>query len=145
MQTRYFALFIGIIYLLVGVAGFFSALATDPDGGRDLAVDASYHHLFGLFPVNVLHNIVHLLIGVAGVVAYRSFSDARLFSRALAVIYAVLAVFGLIPGLNTLFGLVPLYSHDIWLHAVTALAAAYFGWFAPAPQRGERHSSIAAR
>jgi hypothetical protein len=47
-----------------------------------------------------------------------------------AIIYAVLAVMGIIPGLNTTFGLIPLYGHDIWLHAVIAIAAAYFGFVA---------------
>jgi hypothetical protein len=37
-------------------------------------------------------------------------------------------VLGLVPGLNTVFGLVPIHGHDVWLHAGTALAAAYFGW-----------------
>ena len=39
---------------------------------------------------------------------------------------------GFFPGLRTTFGLIPIFGHDIWLHAVSALAAAYFGWMAPA-------------
>ena len=35
---------------------------------------------------------------------------------------------GLIPGLNTTFGLIPIFGNDVWLHALTALIAAYFGW-----------------
>jgi len=185
MQTRYFALVYGIIFLLVGIAGFVPALVTGPEGpapgvaevpeapeapgaapeapdavpqapeaapeapdaapaapeaapaapettdGGDMADEAMEHgRLFGLFPVNAVHNIVHLAFGVWGVVAYRAFSSARLYARAVAVIYAILAVMGLIPALNTLFGLVPLYGHDIWLHAVLAVIAAYFGWVA---------------
>jgi hypothetical protein len=37
-------------------------------------------------------------------------------------------VAGLVPGLNTMFGLVPLFGNDIWLHALLAGIAAYFGW-----------------
>jgi hypothetical protein len=37
-------------------------------------------------------------------------------------------VMGMVPGLNTVFGLLPLHSHDVWLHAGTAAIAAYFGW-----------------
>jgi hypothetical protein len=51
-----------------------------------------------------------------------------MFARALAILYGLLAVLGLIPGLNTLFGMVPLHGHDVWLHAGTAMIAAYFGW-----------------
>ena len=35
---------------------------------------------------------------------------------------------GLIPGLNTVFGLIPLHGHDVWLHLILAAAAGYFGW-----------------
>jgi hypothetical protein len=38
---------------------------------------------------------------------------------------------GLIPNANTMFGLVPLYGHDVWLHAVLAIIAAYFGFVRP--------------
>ena len=58
---------------------------------------------------------------------------ARLYARGVAVIYALLAVMGLIPGLNTTFSLVPIYGHDAWLHALLAIVAAYFG-FAAAPE-----------
>lgn len=91
---------------------------------------AGYGYLMGLFPVNVLHNIVHLVIGIWGILAYRSFGASRLFSRALAIIYLLLAVMGLIPTLNmnTTFGLVPIFGLDVGLHLVTALIAAFFGW-----------------
>ena len=84
----------------------------------------------GLFPVNVLHNIVHILFGLWGLMAARSYGGARGYFRAVAIIYAVLTVMGLIDGLNTTFGLIPLYGNDVWLHALLALVAAYFGFMA---------------
>ncbi len=137
MNTRTFALVAGIIYLLVGVAGFIPALG-DERNSPDLTVDSLYFDLLWLFPVNILHNLVHLLIGALGVLAARSFDAARRYSQALAVVYAVLAVMGLIDAgnLHTTFELIPLFSHDIWLHALTAAVAAYFG-FGPVPsERG---------
>jgi len=169
MPTRYFALIYGIVFLLVGIAGFVPALLTGPEIGApeapgvseapeapdtaqapepeapapeapeapapatpdaaDEAMGAMAHdRLFGLFPVNAVHNLVHVVFGIWGLVAFRAFFQARLYARAVAIIYAVLAVAGLIPGLNTLWGLVPLYGHDVWLHAVLAIIAAYFGW-----------------
>ena len=133
MKTRYFALVAGIVYLLVGIVGFVPGVLSPPgvmtpDDGHGLAVVALQGRLMGLFPVNVLHDLVHLLIGIWGIVAYYSFERARLFARALAIIYALFAMMGLIPRLDTVFGLVPLYGHDVWLHAITALVAAYFGW-----------------
>jgi hypothetical protein len=84
--------------------------------------------LLGLFPINILHNIVHLAIGLWGVLSYRSYGGARTYARGLVVLYALLAIMGLVPGLNTTFDLIPIFGHDVWLHALTALAAAYFGF-----------------
>lgn len=139
MTIRYFALAYGIVFLLVGIAGFIPGLVTEPGPGAppDAATDG---RLLGLFPINALHNLVHIAFGIWGLAAYRALSQARLYARSVAVIYAVLAIMGLIPVLNTTFGIVPLYGHNIWLHAVLALIAAYFGWVArpggePATQR----------
>jgi hypothetical protein len=129
-MTRYFALIAGIIYALVGLLGFvpgthpMPATATPPD----LAVDMGYGYLLGLFPINVLHNLVHLAIGIWGIVAYRSYAGSKTFARGLAIFYGLLAIMGLIPVLNTTFGLIPIFGNDVWLHAVTALLAAYFGF-----------------
>jgi hypothetical protein len=136
MAVRYFALVGGIIYALVGIAGLFpAALQPPPPGAPVLTVDTLYGYLLGLFPVNVLHSLVHLALGLWGIAAYRSFTGSRGYARGLAWIYGVLTVMGLIPMLNTTFGLIPLFGHDIWLHAGTALIAAYFGYMAPGPAR----------
>lgn len=135
-SVRYFALIFGIVYTLVGLLGFLPALLqAPPPTAPDLAVDTLYGYLMGLFPVNILHTLVHLLLGIWGIIAYRSFDSSRIYARSLAIIFAILAIMGLIPGLNTTFGLIPLFSHDIWLHAASALLAAYFGWVAPANER----------
>ena len=130
MGIRYFAIAAGMVYALVGLLGFVPGINVDgPPDAPTLAIDSFYGYLLGLFPVNLLHNVVHLAIGAWGIVAYsRGIPGSRAFARGLAILYGVLTILGLIPGLNTLFGLVPLYGHDVWLHAVTAAAAAYFGW-----------------
>lgn len=131
MQTRYFAFVLGIIYIVIGLAGFVSGMKIAPPGGHPIAVKAEYGVLFGLFPVNIIDNYVHLVFGVWGVVAYRSFEGSRSFARISAILFAILTVCGLIPGLNTIFGILPLYGQDIWLHALSAIAAAWFGFGAP--------------
>ncbi len=133
MQTRYFALGLGVVYVLVGVLGFVPG-QDPPADAPALSLDSLYKYLLGLFPVNILHTFVHLLVGLAGIAAYRRYADARLFARTIAVVFALLTVMGLIPGLKDTFGLIPLFGHDVWLHALTALAGAYFGWVA-APER----------
>jgi hypothetical protein len=97
-------------------------------GHPDLAVDAMYGDALGIFPVNLLHTLVHLAFGIWGLVAYRSWNAARGYAKAVAIVYAAFVVMGLIPGLNTTFGLVPLFGNDIWLHVLLALPAAYFGF-----------------
>jgi hypothetical protein len=134
MATRYFALVYGIVFLLAGIAGFIPGLKTPMDMDVHLAIDGTSGRLFGLFPVNSLHNIVHLAFGVWGIIAYRTFPASRIYGRSVAIIYAVLTIMGLIPVLNTTFGLIPLYSHDVWLHALLAIVAAYFGFVRPAEE-----------
>jgi uncharacterized membrane protein len=133
METRYFALILGIVYAVVGVLGFIPGVTQPPPSGApDLAVDNGYGYLLGLFPVNVVHNLIHLAVGLWGIVAYRRYTTSRTFAQALAVIFGVLTIMGFFPGLNTTFGLAPLFGHDIWLHALTAIVSAYFGFRRPA-------------
>ncbi len=127
-MIRTFALVFGIIYLLVGILGFIPSLSTHPADAPHLSVESGHGYLLGLFPINILHNVVHLIIGVAGIVASRSLGGARFYAQALAVVYGLLAVLGLIPATNTTFGLIPIHGNDIWLHALSALIAAYFGF-----------------
>ena len=130
MQTRYFALIFGIAYIVAAASGIIPGLLVRSPDLPPITVDALYGRALGLFPVNVLHTLVHLVIGLWGVIAWRTFAQAQLYARSLAIIYGVLTVLGVIPATSTMFGLVPLFGHDIWLHAGTALIAAYFGWIA---------------
>ena len=129
-MIKTFALIFGIIYLLVGILGFIPGLNQSSPDLIPISVDSFYGRLLGLFPVNILHNIVHIAIGAWGIFAARSVGGARVYAQGLAIIYGLLTILGLIPATNTVFGLVPIYGHDIWLHALTAVLAAYFGWVA---------------
>ena len=97
MSTRYFSLVLGIIFLLVGIAGFVPGLLQTPEPAADVEVTQSFGRLMGLFPVNALHNVVHIIFGIWGIAAYRSYTGARGYSKAVAIIYAVLAVMGSFP------------------------------------------------
>ena len=129
MIVRRFALIFGIVFLIVGVGGFIPGLTT-PHTHPDVSVTSGLGLELSLFPVNVLHNIVHLIFGVWGLIASRSTPGARAYGKAVAVIYAVLTVMGFITAakLYTTFGLVPLYGNDIWLHALLAIVGGYFGF-----------------
>jgi hypothetical protein len=131
MNTRAFALLLGIGFGLVGIAGFVPGMTHSiHSDAPPLAVSQGYGLVLGLFPVNILHNVVHLIFGVLGLAAYAGTFAAVSYARLVAVAYGLLTVMGLIPGLNTGFGLVPLYGADVALHAVIAAASAYFGFAA---------------
>lgn len=129
-MIRTFALIFGIVYMLVGILGFVPGLTSHHPDMQPITIDSFYGKILGLFPVNVLHNVVHMAIGAWGILASRSVGGARLFGKGLAIFYGLLAILGLFPATNTLFGLVPIYGHDVWLHALSALIAAYFGFVA---------------
>lgn len=127
---RRFALIFGIVFLLAGIAGFIPGV-TQPHSHPDVMVTAGLGAVLGLFAVNILHNAAHLLFGVWGLIASRSEGAASLYGKVVAISYALLTVMGLVStaNLHTAFGFVPLYGHDVWLHAVLAAVAAYFGFF----------------
>ena len=132
MSVRNFAMVLGVAFLLIGILGFVPpALTNRGMGDHDVHVRAFEGYLLGLFHVNVLHSLVHVLFGVMGILMSRTYDAARSYCRIVAVSYALLAVMGLIPRLNTVFGLIPIHGHDVWLHAVIAAAAAYFGFAGP--------------
>lgn len=126
MRTRTFALVIGIIYLLVGILGLIPGLLA-PAALPGVTVTTLEGNIFGLFSVNLIHTLVHLIIGIWGILAYRSFTASRSYSTSIGVIFLILFIMGLIPGLNTLFGLAPLYGADVWLHLISGIVALYFG------------------
>ena len=129
MNTRTFALVWGIVFLMLAATGLVPGLLHAPGAGHpNLAVDTMYGDALGIFPVNILHTLVHLLFGIWGVLAYRDWDAAKTYAKAVAIIYAVFAVMGLVPGLDTTFGMVPLFGNDVWLHLVLAVPAAYFGF-----------------
>ena len=131
MGSRYFALISGIIYILIGILGFIPSLVVSDPATSALVVEAGAGYLMGLFPINILHNLVHLGVGIWGVASYPSFDRSRLFARGLAIFYGVLAIMGLIPVLQTTFGLIPIFGNDVWLHALTALIAGFVGFMTP--------------
>ena len=115
------ALIFGVVFLLIGVLGLFVENGMSMTASMDGA-----GRLLGLFPVNILHNAVHIAFGAWGLVASRSHTASRSFGRIGAVIYAVLVVVAFID--PTAFGFVPIGGHDIWLHALLAAGLAFIGF-----------------
>jgi len=132
MNIRIFAKLFGVTFLLIGILGFIPGVTTPHvhPGMDDVVVKQGLGALMGLFPVNVLHNLFHGAFGIWGLAASRSSGASSIYAKGVALIYAALSIFGLIPAakLWTTFGLIPLYGNDVWLHIVLAAIAAYFGF-----------------
>ena len=117
--TQKAVLVAGIVFVLVGVAGFLTS-------GSSMESDPSMAPaLLGLFPVNLVHNVVHLALGIWGLLAARSWAGARMYARAAGTLYLLLAVLGLV--VPDGFGLVPIGGADIALHAVLGLGLLVVG------------------
>lgn len=122
------ALVFGIVFLLVGILGLFV------ENGMSMEADMDRSgRLLGLFPVNLLHNLVHLAFGAWGVAASRSHHGSRTYGRVGAAAYGLLVLLAFVS--PTLFGLVPIGGHDIWLHAVLAAGLAVIGFMGPDTNR----------
>lgn len=132
--VQLFTLITGVVYVAIGALGFIPGLVSQPaelPGYVDaVGVQSGYGYLLGIFPINTAHNIVHLVVGGLGILTAIALDSARYYSGLLAVFYGLLAVMGLIPVANTIFGLIPIYGADVFLHAATALLAVYFGFIA---------------
>jgi uncharacterized protein DUF4383 len=111
------ALLVGAVFLLVGLLGFIPGITTDY-GDLSGAGNNSGAELLGIFQVSVLHNIVHLLFGVAGVLLSRTNENSRNYLIGGGVIYLVLWIYGLVIDKDSSANFVPVNSADDWLHFV---------------------------
>ena len=143
MNLRTMARVFGVVFLLVGILGFVPGITQmhttldhpdHPDPGRLVVGGPGHGELLGLFHVNLVHNLIHIAFGIWGLVAAGRLDASRVYFRGVGVIYAVLTVLGLIPAGNiwNTFGLAPIHGHDVWLHAVLAIAGLYLGFAAKA-------------
>jgi hypothetical protein len=113
--VRTAARLVGIVFLVVGVLGFVPGI-TSNFGDMTFAGHMSDAKLLGIFQVSILHNIVHLLFGVAGLALSNTASRAKLYLIVGGVIYLVLWIYGLVIGMDSSANFVPVNSADNWLH-----------------------------
>lgn len=120
------ALVVGAVFLLVGILGFIPGVTTDYDQ-LAFAGEGSEAMLLGIFQVSILHNIVHLLFGVAGVALARTANGAAMFLIVGGVIYLVLWIYGLVIDKDSAANFVPLNTPDDWLHFGLGVAMVALG------------------
>ncbi|WP_255508683.1 DUF4383 domain-containing protein [Micromonospora sp. A202] len=111
---------VGVVFLLVGVLGFIPGITSDFDTIQ-FAGHESEAKLLGLFQVSILHNLVHLAFGVAGLALARTISGARGYLIGGGAIYLVLWLYGLVIDHESGANFVPLNGADNWLHLFLGL------------------------
>jgi hypothetical protein len=112
MNAKMAAIVLGVVFLLVGILGFIPNPLVSPTG---------------LFAVNGMHNLVHIVSGAFLLAGAYTALGARLSLQILGWVYAAVAILGIFSG-NMLLGLVLQNTADVWLHiglAVVLLAAGY--------------------
>ncbi|MET8779577.1 DUF4383 domain-containing protein [Nocardia sp. NPDC050713] len=139
--VRIAAFAVGAVFLLVGILGFIPGVTTDYDS-LDWAGHHSQAKLLGIFQVSILHNIVHLAFGVAGLLASRAANAAAGFLVGGGAIYLVLWLYGLIVDEASDANFVPLNTADNWLHFGLGVAMIALGLTLPRMTTGRRHTGL---
>jgi hypothetical protein len=106
---------VGLTFLLVGILGFIPGITTNYSD-MEFAGKDSGAELLGIFQVSILHNLVHILFGIAGLALARSWDGARTYLIGGGVIYLVLWLYGLFVGAGDDANFVPFNTADDWLH-----------------------------
>jgi hypothetical protein len=132
--VRTAAMLYGVVFLLVGVLGFVPGITTGYDSLR-FAGHSSEALLLGVFQVSILHNLVHLLYGIAGLALARTVSGARAYLRWGGAVYLVLWLYGLLVGQQPQANFVPLNSADDWLHFVLGVTMVGLSFLGREPAR----------
>lgn len=109
------AALVGAVFLLVGILGFIPGITTNFDQMTFVGADSGAE-LLGVFRVNVLHSLVHLAFGLAGLGMARTVRLARSFLLYGGIVYLVLWVYGVLIDLGSAANFVSLNVADNWLH-----------------------------
>jgi archaellum biogenesis protein FlaJ (TadC family) len=117
---------IALVFTLVGVLGFVPGITS----GFDSMTFAGHHsdaRLLGVFEVSVLHNVVHLLFGIVGILMARTAGAAITYLVTGGAIYFVLFLYGLLIDLDSAANFVPVNDADNWLHLALAVGMLALG------------------
>jgi hypothetical protein len=117
------AMLVAATFVLVGVLGFIPGITTHY-GDMSFVGEDSGAKLLGVFQVSILHNLVHLLFGVAGWLLAKTWSGARTYLLGGGVVYLALWLLGLLDGADW----IPANSADNWLHLVLGIGLLGLGF-----------------
>ncbi|MZE78680.1 DUF4383 domain-containing protein [Streptomyces xinghaiensis] len=128
------AVLTGAVFTLVGLLGFIPGITTRY-GGMEFAGPHSSALLFGLFGVSVLHNLVHLAFGAAGLSVARAPRFAKPYLVVGGVLYLLLWVYGVGVHRSTAWNFLGLNGPDNWLHLGLGFGMLTLGSLLGTPRR----------
>lgn len=117
--NRIIATLFGAVYVLVGLLGFFWVNGVPFAGPGD-----GSNAILGIFEVNPLHNIVHLLIGAALLIAGSgTAASARAANSTVGALYLLLGIVGFFLAANhdSPLNFLSLNTPDHFLHLASAV------------------------
>ena len=117
---------VGTVFVLVAILGFIPGVTTNFDR-LSMASTDSEAMLLGVFQVSVLHNLVHLALGIAGLAMARTSASARTFLVGGGIIYLALWLYGLLIDKGSAANFVPVNLADDWLHFALGAAMVALG------------------
>ena len=117
--AQVFALTFGVVYLLVGIVGF---AVTGFDGFAAKSFDEKL--LF--FPLNPLHNLVHIAIGGLWLYSAKDLATAKSVNTIIGVAYLAVFLLGIF-GLLEFLAIEDASSADNYLHLASGALSLYFG------------------
>lgn len=118
--------YFGFIFILIGVLGFVPGITANYEA-LYFSGYTSEAVLLGVFQVSILHNIVHLLFGVLGLIMARTHSLARIYLIGGGIVYFLLFIYGLIVPHHSEGNFVPVNTADNWLHLILAVVMVGLG------------------
>jgi uncharacterized membrane protein YuzA (DUF378 family) len=121
------ALVFGLAFLGLGVLAFIPGITTNLSD-IEFAGNDSPAELLGIFQVSILHNIVYLLFGIAGIALARTLDGARTYLLGSGVIFVVLFVYGLFVGSDSDANFIPINNAGDFLHLALAIGL-LASWF----------------
>ena len=120
------AMAVGAVFVLVGLLGFIPGVTTNYDQ-LSLAGHHSEALLLAVFQVSILHNIVHILLGVAGIALARTAAGARNYLIWGGVVYLALWLYGLVIAHDSPANFIPVNTADNWLHLLLGVGMVALG------------------
>jgi len=118
-MVKTLAILFGVVFLAIGILGFVPGITKD-------------EMLLGIFMVNTVHSVIHIVSGVVFLLAGMGGAGAsRMWFQIFGLIYAVVAIMGFVVGNGMIFNLISNNTADTWLHVVLAVVMLLIGFGTP--------------